>query len=430
MSTPEEVFEELNFPSSQKLRKVLDGRGIAYDRKEIEKLVRREAVRQVQAPAYKFDGKIAAHGMHDRWFCDLVDFTAAPSDRGKRTGLGETKEGEVYILVVQDVFSRFLWTEALTSKRPEIVAKAFEDIMTRAGAKPKTVTSDLGPEFQGPFEQALKAEGIEVYTKRKEDINAISTIDTAIGQLKKALVRDIRKVGTDDWASRLEKVTRGQNNNPIDDYLEGVPPAKVSTNSDLIRLLKDKNARYSEYNHKRVEKRGQKLEDAGQFRGMEDMGGKFTRGFKPRFGEVRQVKEIDGAVVVDDKRKDHLTKFVLPVSDTTNDAGPRRIEQRGSQLTDATRRGRLQPYANELISFLRRKGAAVTAATASKHLREQPGFTAAMGNVPSFGAFIRLFDSLKLVTGSGTGGASKVRLTDEAPRRRLRGKQPDPDRRV
>jgi len=430
MSTPEEVFEELNFPSSQKLRKVLDSRGIAYDRKEIEKLVRREAVRQVQAPAYKFDGKIAARGINDRWFCDLIDFTAAPSDRGKRTGLGETKEGEQFILVVQDVFSRFLWTEALTSKRPEIVAKAFEDIMTRAGAKPKSCTSDLGPEFQGPFEQALKAKGIEVFQKRKEDINGIATIDVAIGQLKKALVRDTRKVGTDDWASRLQKVTQGQNNNPIDEYLEGVPPAKVGTNSDLIRLLKDKNARYSEYNHKRVEKRGQKIEDAGQFRGMEDMGGKFTRGFKPRYGEVRQVQEVQGATVVDTKGKDHLTKFVLPVSDTTNDAGPRRIEQRGSQLTDATRRERLQPYANELISFLRRQGKAVTAATASKHLREQAGFTAAMGNVPSFGAFIRLFDSLKLVTGSGTGGASKVRLANEAPRRRMRGKQPDPDRRV
>jgi hypothetical protein len=54
MATVEEVFEELNYPSSQKLKKVLDSRGIAYDRKEIEKLVRREAVRQVQAPAYKF----------------------------------------------------------------------------------------------------------------------------------------------------------------------------------------------------------------------------------------------------------------------------------------------------------------------------------------------------------------------------------------
>ena len=106
-----------------------------------------------------------------------------------------------------------------------------------------------------------------------------------------------------------------------------------------------------------------------------------------------------------------------------------KIEQRGSALTDATRRERLQPYANELVSFLRRQGRPVTTATASKHLREQAGFTAAMGNVPSFGAFIRLFDSLKFVT-TGTGGASKMRLANEAPRRRMRGKRPDPDRRV
>ena len=82
------------------------------------------------------------------------------------------------------------------------------------------------------------------------------------------------------------------------------------------------------------------------------------------------------------------------------------------------------------MNFLRRQGRPVTTATASKHLREQPGLGAAMGNVPSFGAFIRLFDSLQLVTGSGTGGASKVRLTNEAPRRRMRAKQPDPDRQV
>ncbi len=431
MATAAEIFEELNYPSLQKLKNVLDSRGIAYDKKEVEKLVKSEAVRQVQAPAYKFDGKIAAHGIHDRWFCDLIDFTAAPSDRGKRTGLGETKEGEVYILVVQDVFSRFLWTEALTSKRPEIVAEAFEDILTRAGAKPRSVTSDLGPEFAGPFEQALKSKAIEVYTKRKEDINAISTIDVAIGYLKKALVRDTRRLGTDDWASRLQKVTKGQNMNPIDEYLEGQTPASVSGNSDLIALLKDKNAKYSDFNHRRVEKRGQKLEETKQFRGMEDMGGKFTRGFKPRFGEVRQVKEVQGATVLDDTGKDHLTKLVLPVTETTNDAGPRKIEQRGSQLTDATRRTRLQPYADELVRYLRRLGHSVTTATASKHLREtQPGFMAAMNNVPSFGAFIRLFASLKLVTGALSGGASKVRLANDAPRQRMRRKQADPDRRV
>ena len=50
------VNEELNYPSLQQLRRVLDRRGIPYNKKSLERLVKREAVRQVQAPRYKFDG--------------------------------------------------------------------------------------------------------------------------------------------------------------------------------------------------------------------------------------------------------------------------------------------------------------------------------------------------------------------------------------
>ena len=151
------------------------------------------------------------------------------------------------------------------------------------------------------------------------------------------------------------------------------------------------------------------------------------RGFKPRFGDVKQVKELQGAEVVDSADKDYLTKFVQPVAETTEDAGPVRIEQRGSELIDSTCRARLQRFADEIIRFLRKtKGGEVTTATASKHLRQNPAFAAAMNNLPSFGAFIRLFDSLELVTSNTSGGTSNVRLTDRAPRRRrLRTKQAD-----
>ena len=125
--------------------------------------------------------------MNGRWFADLIDFTSTPSDNGKRTGLGRTKDGESYILVVQDVFSRFLYTEALPNKMPQTVAKAFEDILARAGAKPRSLTSDLGPEFEGPFRQMLEANGIGYFQKRKDDINAIATIDTAIWESQKSL---------------------------------------------------------------------------------------------------------------------------------------------------------------------------------------------------------------------------------------------------
>ena len=109
--------------------------------------------------------------------------------------------------------------------------------------------------------------------------------------------------------------------------------------------------------------------------------------------------------------------------------GPVRIEQQGSTLIDNTRRERLQSFADKLVRFLRTKNGEVTSATASKYLRQDPAFAAAMRNVPSFGAFIKLFDSLELVTSDASGGSSKVRLTEEAPprRRRARTKRPDPN---
>ena len=63
------VNEELNFPSLQKLRRVLDRRGIPYNKQNLERLVKREATRQVQAPGYRYDGKIASAGIGDRCFC-------------------------------------------------------------------------------------------------------------------------------------------------------------------------------------------------------------------------------------------------------------------------------------------------------------------------------------------------------------------------
>ena len=42
---------------------------------------------------------------------------------------------------------------------------------------------------------------------------------------------------------------------------------------------------------------------------------------------------------------------------------------------------------------------------------------------------MRLFDAFELITSEASGGAPKVRLTEEAPprRRRARTKRPDPD---
>ena len=108
MTSIEQVFEELNFPSAPRLKRVLDARNIPYNTRELQRLVRGATTRQVQAPRYKFDGKMAAADLNSRWFADLIDFSAAPSEgTGKDVGLRPTAGGDTYILVVHNVFSRF-----------------------------------------------------------------------------------------------------------------------------------------------------------------------------------------------------------------------------------------------------------------------------------------------------------------------------------
>ena len=131
----EALFEELNYPSAARLKKVLKERGIAFDPKDVDKLVKGESVRQVQQARPRALGKIWSEDLNDRWFCDLIDMTSSPF------------KGKQYILVVQDVFSRKMWAEALDNKTSGEVKDAFAKILSEADVKPRTLTSDSGSEF-------------------------------------------------------------------------------------------------------------------------------------------------------------------------------------------------------------------------------------------------------------------------------------------
>ena len=62
------------------------------------------------------------------------------------------KEPEKYILVVQDVFSRKMWTRALVTKQPPDVQRAFKQIVDQVrdegGHLPNKLTTDKGGEFR------------------------------------------------------------------------------------------------------------------------------------------------------------------------------------------------------------------------------------------------------------------------------------------
>ena len=81
---------------------------------------------------------------------------------------------------------------------------------------------------------------------------------------------------------------------------------------------------------------------------------KFTRGWKPTYeATVRQVDDIQGAVVTDTSGQSYLTKFVLPVDSPTSTAkDPVLIEQGGSVQTRNKQIRILQPFADGLKRYL------------------------------------------------------------------------------
>mgnify|MGYP000494406349 CR=1 FL=1 len=340
MEQIEAIFEELNYPSAVKLKQVLRNRNIAFDARLVEALAKGESVRQVQTPTLRLTGKITSAYLNDLWMADLIDLTQLPSQKSGAS--------DKYILVVQDVFSRRIFAEAMIDKTSSTVLAAWERVLTDADAQPRSLTTDAGTEFLGEFGAALRTRGIKHTVK--DNLRQIATIDSAIGLLKKALVRDMRKNQTSAWSDRLEKVTAGHNKSPNGPYLKGKAPADVEDNADLQAVLVARNKASVETNRKHLREREANLRIAGFFRVLENRPMAFRRGWKPIWGAaVHEVSTVDFDTVISTEGLRLKTKFALPVTEFTRDGGPVGLELNVPEQTKQKNRLLFQPFADRVI---------------------------------------------------------------------------------
>ena len=93
-----QVFEELNRPAKSRLATALKARGLAYTTKALDEVIGKSVDKQLEAPAYKYRGRIASPDVNARWSCDTIDLTQYPSTAKG----GQTMR---YIVVAQDIFT-------------------------------------------------------------------------------------------------------------------------------------------------------------------------------------------------------------------------------------------------------------------------------------------------------------------------------------
>ena len=100
------LYAELSYPSAAKFKAALAKRGIRVPDAFVRQLVGEQGDRQLFAPPPRFTGKVVAQHMDDRWAADVIDFQSKTAKKG----------APLFVLIVQDIFSRFLFAKSLRSK--------------------------------------------------------------------------------------------------------------------------------------------------------------------------------------------------------------------------------------------------------------------------------------------------------------------------
>ena len=168
--------------------------------------------RSLRKPAKR--NRIVVTGIDDQWSADLMDMVKFKSQN----------DGYSYVLVVIDVFSKFLWMRSLKDKKGESVVKALQDIL-REGRQPSRIRTDKGQEFRSKeVNKLLDRYGIKHLYAQNESKAAIS--EFVIKTIKSRLYRYFTHTRNYEYIRKLQSFANSYNQ--THHRTIGMAPAKVT----------------------------------------------------------------------------------------------------------------------------------------------------------------------------------------------------------
>lgn len=145
--------------------------------------------------------RVIVTGLKDQYEADLADMQK----------IAKENDGVRFLLVVIDVFSRYLWVEPLQSKHEGNVINAFRNLMQKSGT-PRRMRTDRGKEFTGRKVQTyFKNEHMEHWTAHNDEMKA-NFAERVIRTLKTSLWGYMRKNNTRRYIDHLQDMVSAYNN--------------------------------------------------------------------------------------------------------------------------------------------------------------------------------------------------------------------------
>ena len=118
-------------------------------------------------------------------------------------------DGFAYVLVVIDVFSKYLWLRKLKDKKGQSVARAFEDIF-KDGRHPNRIKTDQGQEFKSRLVQRIfKSVGVQHFYAYNEVKASVS--ERVIKTIKAKIYRYFTYKQSYRYIDKLQRFAEGYN---------------------------------------------------------------------------------------------------------------------------------------------------------------------------------------------------------------------------
>lgn len=168
--------------------------------------------------------RVVVQGIDYQWEADLADVQ----------NLAEYNDNVKFLLVIVDVFSRFLWVRPLKDRKAKSVIEAFKDLL-QGPRRPKAIRTDKGSEFYNRYlQQYLRDQHIKIFYALNE--TKANFAERYIQTLKKRLYRYFTHLQKHKYLNILQDVVQSINDTP-NRSLNGRTPASVTPeNEDEVRL--------------------------------------------------------------------------------------------------------------------------------------------------------------------------------------------------